>query len=125
MIERNALKIKVERDNGDVEEQNARATETGEVLSEIVNDLQHAFASTYASVFLLFERGNLLDDLEKKSEKLAEQGERFNARTSCWSTTWHTLRAWVTGGCKWVWETRFCLALRADPSMNRPLKLIQ
>ena len=129
MTKKNAtLKIKVENGDGEVEEQSAPAKETGAVLSEIAKDLQHTFANVYNSVFLLYERGNLLDDLEKKSEKLAEQGERLNhhqlQQSRCFSV-WNTLKMWVVDGCRWVWGTAFCRALRNDPSMNRPLKLIQ
>jgi len=91
----------------------------------MADDLQATFVNVYQSVSLLYERGHLLDDLEKKSENLAERGEQLNPRTPCYRTTWRLLVGWIRGAWGWLMATAFCRALRGDSSMNRSLKILK
>ena len=108
-------------ERSDAEPPRSHRKGTGEVLSEITSDLQQIFVNVYESVRLLSERGDILEDLEVKSELLAEQGKRLHPNQSRCLDVW----TWLKERCAQIWSSAFCRALRGDSSMNKPLKLIK
>ena len=95
------------------------------VIGDLFSDLRETFANVHGSVLLLIERGSLLEDLEKKSETLAARGAILNPTPPLWRRMFETGLDWVK--CAWYWmcATAFCRALKGDPSMDRPLKILK
>lgn len=106
----------------------SRQEKTGGKLSEINADLGHAFVNLRDSVLLLFERGDKLEKLEKKSTLLIDRAELFGSSApplpSRCLTFVEFLKRKISSIQKWIWASAFCRALIGDPSMNRPLTLV-
>ena len=93
-----------------------------DVIGGIFSDLRETFTNVHQSLILLYERGDILENLERKSKDLLARSHQIEMErpTRCYrfSLCWGWCFLQVCAFWRWLMSTSSCRVIRGDPSMH-------